>query len=95
LSIAPRIGTLTITANYVGKRPDVDFAAFPSPTVTLPAYTRVDASAVLDIWRSANGSALALTARAENALDKKYETVLHFPAPGRVLLIGARLSGSL
>src|SRR4029079_12872139 len=39
LSIAPRIGTLTLTANYVGKLPDVDFAAFPSPTVTLPAYT--------------------------------------------------------
>jgi vitamin B12 transporter len=95
LTAAPRVGTLTLAANYVGRRPDVDFAAFPSSTVTLPAYTRVDASAVLDIWRSAKGSSLALTARAENALDKQYETVLHFPAPGRVLLIGARFSGSL
>ena len=95
LNFAPRLGTLTLAANYVGKRPDVDFAAFPSPTVTLAAYTRVDASAVFDIWRSAKGSSLALTARAENALDKKYDTVLHFQAPGRVLMIGARLSGSL
>ena len=95
LTIAPRTGSLSVTANYVGKRPDVDFAAFPSPTVTLPAYTRVDVSGSLELWKGTHGSSLSLTARAENALDNKFETVLHFPAPGRVILIGARFSGSL
>jgi len=93
--VAPRLGSFSVTANYIGKRPDVDFVQFPSPTITLPAYTRVDVAGSLDIWRGRNGASLALTGRAENALDKTYETVLHFPAPQRVILIGARFSGSL
>jgi len=88
-------GSLTITGTYVGKRPDVDFNQFPSPTVTLPAYVRVDAATEAGIWRGESGSALSLTARVENLLDKRYETVLHYPAPGRASHIGARFSGSL
>jgi len=93
-TVSPRGASLSATAMHVGKRPDVDFAAFPSPTVTLPAYDRVDISGTLDVWRRASAS-LSLTARAENAFDRKYQTVLHFPAPGRVILLGARFSGSL
>jgi vitamin B12 transporter len=92
---SPRRGSLALTASYVGKRPDVDFNLFPSPTVTLPGYTRIDASGVLDVWRSESGSSLSLTARAENVLDRAYETVLHYPAPGRTILIGARYRGGL
>ena len=33
-----------------------------------------------------------LTARVENALNKRYEDALHFAAPGRTILIGARAS---
>jgi vitamin B12 transporter len=95
LRIAPSRGSIALTASFIGKRPDIDFNLFPSPTVTLPAYTRVDASGVLDIWRSITGASLSLTARVENALDKRYETVLHYPAPGRTILVGARYSGSL
>jgi vitamin B12 transporter len=95
LAVSPRWGSFSVVANRIGKRPDVDFVLFPSPTVTLPAYTRLDASASVDVWKSENGSSLALTGRAENAFGAKYETVLHFPAPGRVLLVGARFSGSL
>jgi vitamin B12 transporter len=95
LRISPRRGSLALTANYVGKRPDVDFNSFPSPTVTLPAHVLIDVSGVLDVWRSDSGSSLSLTARAENALDKAYETVLHYPAPRRTILVGARYSGSL
>jgi vitamin B12 transporter len=87
--------SLSLTASYVGKRPDIDFNLFPSPTVTLPAYTRVDASSESAIWRGQRGSSLSLTARIENVLDKRYETVLHYPAPGRTFLVGARFSGSL
>lgn len=94
LRIAPKAASLSATASYVGKRPDVDFAQFPSPTITLPSYVRVDVAGEYDIWRAGN-SWLALTARAENAFDRKYETVLRFPAPGRVILLGARFNGSL
>jgi vitamin B12 transporter len=79
----------------VGKRPDIDFNQFPSPTVTLPAYVRVDISGEANLWRGETGSAFSLTTRVENALDKRYETVLHYPAPGRTILLGARFSGSL
>lgn len=95
LTIAPPGRSLSIVASYIGKRPDVDFNEFPSPTVTLPAYTRVDLSSSTEIWRGARQSSLSLTVRVENALDRQYETVLHFPAPRRVLLLGARFSGSL
>jgi vitamin B12 transporter len=95
LRITPRRGSLALTTSYVGKRPDVDFNQFPSPTVTLPAYTRIDLSGLIDVWKGANGSSLSLTGRIENALDRVYETVLHYPAPGRTVLLGARYSGSL
>lgn len=89
-------GTLSLNASYVGDRPDLDFARFPSPVVTLPAYVRVDVASSRDIFRSASGkSSLAITARVENALDKRYEDVLNFRAPGRTVLLGARFSGGL
>lgn len=91
----PKGASASITTTYVGERPDLDFNQFPSPTVTLPAYTLVDIAGTVDVWHSAGRSSLSLTARAENLLDKRYETVLHFPAPGRTLLVGARFSGSL
>jgi outer membrane cobalamin receptor len=77
--------------NFVGKRPDTDFSQFPSPNVTLPAYTKLDISAELPIAMRRRGG-LTLNARVENALNKRYEDVLHFAAPGRTLLIGARAS---
>ena len=82
-----------VTAAYVGKRPDVDFAQYPSPTLTLPSYVRLDVSAQRRILALAGGSGVALTARVENALGKKYQDVIGFPAPGRVILIGASLAG--
>ena len=95
LRFSPHKASFIVSASYVGKRPDVDFNQFPSPTVTLPAYVRVDASTQVELWRSQSGSSLSLTGRVENALDKRYETVLHYPAPGRAILLGARFSGSL
>jgi vitamin B12 transporter len=78
-------------ANYVGKRPDTDFSVFPSPRVTLPAYVKLDLSADMPVTLGRlNG--FVLNARLENALNKYYEDVLHFRAPGRTILIGARAS---
>jgi outer membrane cobalamin receptor len=95
LRFSPQRASFTVTGSYVGKRPDIDFNQFPSPTVTLPAYVRVDASTQVELWRAPGGSSISLTGRLENALDKHYETVLHYPAPGRAILVGARFNGSL
>ncbi len=91
-----RAGSFSVMTSYIGKRPDLDFNQFPSPTVTLPAYVKVDLAMSRELFRSETGkSSLSFTARLENALDRRYEDVLHFATPRRTLLLGARLTGSL
>jgi vitamin B12 transporter len=77
--------------NFVGKRADTDFSQYPYTRVTLPVYTKLDISAELPIAAHSR-SGLTLSARVENTLNKRYEDVLHFAAPGRTVLIGARAS---
>ena len=91
VTYAHRGWTGGIVLTYVGSRPDLDFQQYPSPTVSLPAYTTVDLSAAAPLLVR-NGTAIALTARVENALDRSYQEILNFPAPGRTLLVGARLT---
>lgn len=84
---------LTGTVNYVGKRTDVDFGPFPSVRKELLGYATVDLSADITL-REAAGTGmpgLALTLRAENALDERYDTVIGFPGVGRRLLAGMRV----
>ncbi|HMI56228.1 MAG TPA: TonB-dependent receptor, partial [Gemmatimonadaceae bacterium] len=76
---------------YVGKRPDLDFAQFPSPRVTLPAYTKVDLSAEYPLTGTGRAE-LTISARVENVFNRRYEDVLNFATPGRTVLIGARAS---
>lgn len=85
--------SLGTAVSYVGKRPDVDFAQFPSPRITLPGYAKVDVSAEYPLTGIAHGG-LAINARVENLFDKHYEDVLNFKAPGRVVLIGGRASSA-
>ncbi len=93
---SPTGGSFSVQTSYIGKRPDYDFNQFPSPVVTLPAYVKLDLAGSLAIFHSASGSSsVSITGRVDNALDKKYEDVLHFASPGRSFLIGARLTGSL
>ena len=91
-----RKASISLTGSYVGERPDLDFAQFPSPQVTLPSYYKVDVAGHYAILRSGSGrSTLALTFRVDNALDREYEDVLNFPAPRRTWLIGARIGGAM
>jgi vitamin B12 transporter len=85
----PSGGLFSVAANYAGKRPDFDFTQFPSPRVTLPAYTKVDLAAEYPLARIRLEN-LQLSARLENAFDKRYQEVLNFPAPGRVVLLGVK-----
>jgi vitamin B12 transporter len=87
----PASVVLGAVVNFVGKRPDTDFSQFPSPRVTLPSYAKLDLSAELPIFSLARHD-FALNARLENVLNKRYEDALHFAAPGRTVLIGARAS---
>jgi len=93
LSFVPKFGTFSVAARYVGERPDLDFAQFPSPRVTLPAYTKVDLSAEYPLsgWRF---GAVSLNARVDNLFDRRYEEVLHFATPRRAFFIGGRASTS-
>lgn len=87
---APTGWNASASANYVGKRPDMDFAVYPSPTVSLQSYVKLDLAASLPLFQK-NGSDVAITVRVNNALDRKYQDVLHFPAPRRAFLLGGRL----
>ncbi len=86
---------LGTAANYVGRRADMDFAQFPSPTVTLPSYFKFDLSAEVPVTRFRTFGGLSLTARIENLFDRKYENVLAYPAPGRAVFVGGRIAAAL
>ena len=91
-----RRASLSLAGSYVGERPDLDFAQFPSPQVTLPSYYKIDVAGHYAILRSGSGrSTLALTFRVDNALDREYEDVLNFPGPRRTWLLGARIEGAM
>jgi vitamin B12 transporter len=77
---------VSATAHYVGRRADLDFASFPANRVTLPSYIRVDLASQYRLT-----SNVSATLKLENALDEAYEEVLNFPAPQRVVYLGARL----
>lgn len=85
----PSSASFGASISVVGKRPDIDFAQFPSPRVTLPQYAKLDLSTELPLTRFRRGG-LTLSARIENALGKRYEDVLNYAAPGRTILIGGR-----
>lgn len=81
--------SLSTTASYTGPRTDRDFTA--GATVELPGYTTVDVAGEYALPTGPRAPALALTARVENLLDRRYQPVLGYDAPGRMLLVGARL----
>ena len=88
-----RSGLLSVAASYSGKRPDFDFTQFPSPRVTLPAYAKVDLAAEAPLGRI-NLPSVLVNARVENAFNKRYQEVLNFPAPGRVILVGVKANAA-
>jgi vitamin B12 transporter len=87
--LAPSRTSLGVALTFVGRRPDLDFTQFPSPRVTLPSYKKLDLSVDAPITLFQHGG-LEFTARAENALNKRYEDVFNFKTPGRTILFGIR-----
>lgn len=87
--LARKSWDLSAAVNRVGRRPDVDFAQFPSPTVTLDAYTRADIAGSVGLSAVQLGK-WAATFRVENVTGARYEDVVGFAAPRRVALVGLR-----
>lgn len=92
-SLARQLWDISAIVNRVGRRPDVDFAQFPSPTLTLDAYTRLDLAGSVSL-KSVRLGNWAATLRAENVTDSEYEEVVGFEAPGRLVFVGFRWGSS-
>jgi vitamin B12 transporter len=87
LGRSARVGA---AVRVVGERDDRDFDA--QARVTLPSYTLLDLSAEAALENLARALApVTLTARVENALDRAYQPSFGFSAPGRTVLLGARV----
>ncbi len=85
-----RRGSMTLTALYTGRRPDVDYRSFRRDT--LPSYTRVDLAGQLDLLRPQGGApGLAVVGKVENLFDAPYQEVTNFPARRRNLFLGGEL----
>ncbi len=76
-------GAFSVTALYVGARPDRDAADF-TRVVESPSYVRVDAALTLPPLVLS----LSPWIRVTNLLDRAYAEVNGFPAPGRRFLAG-------
>jgi vitamin B12 transporter len=85
------------SVDVVGRRDDRDFSTFPATRVVMPRYAIVGLGLA---WTARSGAErgpeVELSLRGDNLLDDRYEEVIGFPALGRVLEAGARISfGSL
>ena len=87
--------TVSLAGRYVGGRPDFDFRTFPSPRIRMPGFTVVDLAGSLPILFRNGVPRAALTARVDNVFDKRYQEVFNFDAPGRRIVVGARVEALL
>jgi len=83
-------GSVSLRANRVGERDDVDFSTFPAERRTLDAYFTVDLAASLNTIRFGD-TRVQLTARIENLFDERYEEILSYTARGRALYAGLKI----
>lgn len=75
---------LALSAQYTGKRPDIDANTYQR--ITDPAYTLVNATGRWYVDRHTT-----LEGRLENLLDKQYQVVDGYNAPGRGIYLGVRV----
>lgn len=90
-----RGSSASLTARYLGKRPDLDFRSFPSARVMLPSANTLDFAANVALSRTDSRTPLALTLRVENLGNKRYQEIFNFDAPGRRILVGGRFGAVL
>ena len=69
---------LGLSANYVGKRRDMDYSTWPASDVTLKSYSTVDLTYNTKLSKNLN-----ISVTAKNIFDKQYETVKGYSTEGR------------
>ncbi len=72
---------------HVSKRDDLDFSTWPATRVSLGSYTLVNVTASYDVSEHCQ-----LFGRVENLLDKEYEEVKGYGAPGISAFVGLKRS---
>ncbi len=82
--------SMTLVETHVGERSDRDFVPYPAVVAMLPGYTKTDFSIVTPLPSHFAGG-MWLEGRIENVFDAKYQDVVRFPAPGRMVRIGVRV----
>jgi vitamin B12 transporter len=94
LALSARLGrqaTIGGSVTYVGRRSDVDFHAFPSRRVELPAYALVDVTAQAELIRGgARRPGISGLFRIENLFNAGYDQVVGFSGRGRAMFGGVR-----
>ena len=93
VSWRPRGASLAADLLYTGARDDIDYRAFPSTRVVLPAFTVANASLDLPLsaLRRTWSSQVAAMLDVRNVFNTRYESVVGFPGRGRVVLGGVRV----
>lgn len=87
---------LSGSLRHVGVRGDRDFATWPAVPVELGQYTLVGAAAEVSLFRpEGSRPGFDLQLKGENLSDENYQEVFGFRAPGRVILVGGRLTFGL
>jgi vitamin B12 transporter len=77
---------VNLRLSRIGRRSDLDFNSWPSAPIVLPAYTLLDAAVSLPAGRG-----LELFLRLDNILDRRYETIYGYGAPGFCAYVGIRM----
>ncbi len=68
----------SVSYQYVGKRPDVDYSTWPSQDITLSSYSLVDTAVTYYPNESTS-----ISARIDNLFDEEYEMAKGYPAAER------------
>src|SRR5207244_1725146 len=84
LSYARAAWSVSANANAIGRRFERDFDTFTNRFN--PGYVKLDAAGSYRLR-----SSLLLTARIENATDRRFAEALAFPAPGRTFHAGLQI----
>jgi vitamin B12 transporter len=87
-------GFLSGTLRFVGTRDDINFNAPTGTTarVVLPGYTTIDLAAQYNLaGNGPTGAGVSLIARVVNLLDRRYQEVYSYDAPGRIIVVGFRI----
>lgn len=84
ISYAHKRFVVSVNMVYVGKRPDLDYTAWP-PEVESPAFNTYNFNLVVPVYKG-----LSVFGKLTNAFDKAYEEVKGYPAAGRRIEMGLK-----